>query len=55
MSRLFNEEGVLELKSSIEILKQRVLYHKHDEDNFSGIEDELEINEIAMKLMSDES
>lgn len=52
-NRLFKEEAIKELEKNIESLKKRAVYQKDNEGKFRAIKNEIEVNEIAMKLMKD--
>lgn len=51
---LFEEEAIKELEKNIEALKKRAIYQKDNEGKFGAIENEIEVDEIAMRLMKDE-
>lgn len=50
---MFKEEAIKELEKNIESLKKRAVYQKDNEGKFRAIKNEIEVNEIAMKLMKD--
>lgn len=51
---LVNEEAIKELERSLEALKNRSYYHEDNRGKLNAILNEIEVNEIAVRLMKSE-